>query len=126
MNNELKILLSGLLSFALAVPSGIMQADVGLNRILHNTQWIIGSHVHVSILVGLTMTLFGNLPAATHSNQWGQTIQSETGQYSISGFTDWGYRHGSLTAHRFPCTFPQHCDDSRGGRANWHFQTCEK
>ena len=57
MTNELKFLLGGLLGFALAVPAGIMQADVGLNRILHNTQWIIGPHVHAAILVGLTMTL---------------------------------------------------------------------
>ncbi len=58
MTNELKFLLGGLLGFALAVPAGIMQADIGLNRILHNTQWIIGPHVHVAILVGLTMTLY--------------------------------------------------------------------
>jgi len=58
MTNELKFLLGGLLGFALAVPAGIMQADAGLNRILHNTQWIIGPHVHVAILVGLTMTLY--------------------------------------------------------------------
>jgi len=58
MTNELKFLLGGLTGFALAVPAGIMQADVGLNRILHNTQWVIGPHVHVAILVGLTMTLY--------------------------------------------------------------------
>jgi cytochrome c oxidase subunit 1 len=58
MTNPLKFLLGGLLGFALAVPAGIMQADVGLNRILHNTQWVIGPHVHVAILVGLTMTLY--------------------------------------------------------------------
>ena len=58
MTNPLKFLLGGLLGFALAVPSGIMQADLGLNRILHNTQWIVGPHVHVAILVGLTMTLY--------------------------------------------------------------------
>ena len=58
MSNELKFLLGGLLGFALAVPAGIMQADIGLNRILHNTQWIVGPHVHVAILVGLTMTLY--------------------------------------------------------------------
>ena len=58
MSNELKFLLGGLLGFALAVPAGIMQADVGLNRILHNTQWIVGPHVHVAVLVGLTMTLY--------------------------------------------------------------------
>jgi cytochrome c oxidase subunit 1 len=58
MSNELKFLLGGLLGFALAVPAGIMQADIGLNRILHNTQWIVGPHVHVAVLVGLTMTLY--------------------------------------------------------------------
>lgn len=58
MSNELRFLLGGLLGFALAVPAGIMQADIGLNRILHNTQWIVGPHVHVAILVGLTMTLY--------------------------------------------------------------------
>ena len=58
MTNELKFLLGGLLGFALAVPAGIMQADVGLNRILHNTQWIVGPHVHVAVLVGLSMTLY--------------------------------------------------------------------
>lgn len=58
MTNPLKFLLGGLLGFGLAVPAGIIQADVGLNRILHNTQWIVGPHVHVAILVGLTMTLY--------------------------------------------------------------------
>lgn len=58
MTNPLKFLLGGLLGFALAVPAGIIQADMGLNRILHNTQWIIGPHVHVAILVGLVMTLY--------------------------------------------------------------------
>jgi cytochrome c oxidase subunit 1 len=58
LTNELKFLLGGLLGFGLAVPAGIMQADLGLNRILHNTQWIVGPHVHVAILVGLTMTLY--------------------------------------------------------------------
>lgn len=58
MTNELKFLLGGILGFMLAVPAGIIQADLGMNRVLHNTQWIIGNHVHVAILVGLTMTLY--------------------------------------------------------------------
>ena len=58
MTNELKFLLGGLFGFMLAVACGIIQADLGMNRILHNTQWIIGPHVHVAILVGLTMTLY--------------------------------------------------------------------
>ncbi|HVN57274.1 MAG TPA: cbb3-type cytochrome c oxidase subunit I [Bacteroidales bacterium] len=61
MTNPLKFLLGGLLGFALAVPAGIMQADVGLNRILHNTQWVVGPHVHVAVLIGLTMTLYAAL-----------------------------------------------------------------
>jgi len=28
------------------------------DRILHNTQWVIGTHVHVAILVGLHLTLY--------------------------------------------------------------------
>jgi cytochrome c oxidase subunit 1 len=58
MTNELKFLLGGLTGFGLGVASGILQADVGLNRILHNTQWVVGPHVHVAVLVGLTMTLY--------------------------------------------------------------------
>jgi cytochrome c oxidase subunit 1 len=58
MTMELKYLLAGLMGFGLAVPAGIIQADMGLNRVLHNTQWIIGAHVHVALLVGLYMTLY--------------------------------------------------------------------
>ena len=58
MTNELKFLLGGLTGFGLGVAAGILQADIGLNRILHNTQWVIGPHVHVAVLVGLTMTLY--------------------------------------------------------------------
>lgn len=79
MTNELKFLLGGLLGFALAVPAGIMQADVGLNRILHNTQWVVGPHVHVAILVGLTMTLYSAiyllLPIVTNGAKlWSQKL----------------------------------------------------
>ncbi len=74
MTNPLKFLLGGLLGFALAVPAGIMQADVGLNRILHNTQWVIGPHVHVAVLVGLTMTLYSAIyflfPILTNGAKW--------------------------------------------------------
>jgi len=58
MTMELKYLLGGLLGFGLAVPAAIIQADMGMNRILHNTQWIIGSHVHIALLTGLYMTLY--------------------------------------------------------------------
>jgi cytochrome c oxidase subunit 1 len=58
MTMELKYLLGGLAGFGLAVPAAIIQADMGMNRILHNTQWIMFAHVHIAIIVGLYMTLY--------------------------------------------------------------------
>ncbi len=58
MTPQLKFLLGGILGFSLGVPAGIIQADIGMNRILHNTQWVIGSHAHMQLLVGLGMTLY--------------------------------------------------------------------
>jgi cytochrome c oxidase subunit 1 len=34
---ELKYLLGGLVGFGLAIPAAIIQADMGMNRVLHNT-----------------------------------------------------------------------------------------
>ncbi len=58
MTPALKFLLGGVLGFSLGVPAGIIQADLGMNRILHNTQWVIGAHAHMQLLVGLGMTLY--------------------------------------------------------------------
>jgi cytochrome c oxidase subunit 1 len=58
MTIELKYLLGGLVGFGLAVPAGIIQADMGMNRVLHNTQWISFAHFHMALLVGLYMTLY--------------------------------------------------------------------
>ncbi len=92
MTNELKFLLGGLLGFALAVPAGIMQADVGLNRILHNTQWIVGPHVHVAVLVGLTMTLYAAIyilfPIVTN----GAKLYSQ----KLANFHFWGHLLGGI------------------------------
>ncbi len=92
MSNPLKFLLGGLLGFALAVPAGIMQADLGLNRILHNTQWIVGPHVHVAILVGLTMTLYSAIyflfPILTN----GAKLYSE----KLASFHFWAHLLGGI------------------------------
>ena len=61
MTMELKYLLGGLVGFGLAIPAAIIQADMGMNRILHNTQWIIMAHVHIALIVGLYMTLYSAL-----------------------------------------------------------------
>ncbi len=61
MTPALAYLLGGLIGFGLAVPAAIIQADMGMNRILHNTQWIIMAHVHIALIVGLYMTLYSAL-----------------------------------------------------------------
>jgi len=61
MTMELKYLLGGLVGFGLAVPAGIIQADMGMNRVLHNTQWISFAHFHIALIVGLYMTLYSAL-----------------------------------------------------------------
>lgn len=58
MTPQLKFLLGGIFGFSMGVPAGIIQADLGMNRILHNTQWVIGAHAHMQLLVGLGMTLY--------------------------------------------------------------------
>ncbi len=57
----LAYLLGGLVGFGLAVPAGIIQADMGMNRVLHNTQWISFAHFHMALIVGLYMTLYSAL-----------------------------------------------------------------
>ncbi len=61
MSPELAYLLGGLVGFGLAVPAGIIQADMGMNRVLHNTQWISFAHFHIALIVGLYMTLYSAL-----------------------------------------------------------------
>src|SRR5574337_519465 len=61
MTMPLKFLLGGIVGFGLGVPAGILQADLGMNRVLHNTQWVIGVHAHMQILIGLSCTLFAAL-----------------------------------------------------------------
>lgn len=63
MTIPLKFLLGGMTGFVIGAVAGITQADVGINRILHNTQWVMGPHAHIMMLVGLSMTLFAGLYA---------------------------------------------------------------
>jgi cytochrome c oxidase subunit 1 len=92
MTNPLRFLLGGLLGFGLAVPAGIMQADMGLNRILHNTQWIVGPHVHVAILVGLTMTLYSAIYLLLPKLTNGATLYSQR----LATFHFWSHLLGGI------------------------------
>src|SRR5574337_1847421 len=61
MTMPLKFLLGGIVGFGLGGPAGVLEADLGMNRVLHNTQWVIGVHAHMQILIGLSCTLFAAL-----------------------------------------------------------------
>ena len=58
MTMPLKFMLGGIFGFMLGGFSGLLQANSGLNVIMHNTQWVPGFHIHEMILVGLGNILF--------------------------------------------------------------------
>jgi cytochrome c oxidase subunit 1 len=55
----LKFVLTSIFGFMLGAIAGIIQANHGLNVVLHNTQWVIGMHSHTMLLLGLSSLLFG-------------------------------------------------------------------
>ncbi len=55
----LKFILTSIFGFMLGAIAGIIQANHGLNVVLHNTQWVIGMHSHTMLLLGLSSLLFG-------------------------------------------------------------------
>jgi cytochrome c oxidase subunit 1 len=58
MSMPLKFMLGGIFGFMLGGFSGLLQANYGLNVIMHNTQWVPGFHVHEMLLVGLGNIIF--------------------------------------------------------------------
>lgn len=58
MTMPLKFMLGGIFGFMLGGFSGLLQANSGLNVIMHNTQWVPGFHIHEMILVGLGNVIF--------------------------------------------------------------------
>ena len=54
----LKFVLGSIFGFLIGGMAGLIQANLGLNLIFHNTQWVIGTHAHTMLLTGLGMLLF--------------------------------------------------------------------
>jgi cytochrome c oxidase subunit 1 len=54
----LKFILGSIFGFIMGGTAGLIQANVGLNLVLHNTQWVISTHAHSMLLTGLAMLLF--------------------------------------------------------------------
>jgi len=54
----LKFVLGSIFGFIMGGTAGLIQANVGLNLVLHNTQWVISTHAHTMLLSGLGMLIF--------------------------------------------------------------------
>ncbi len=54
----LLFVLGSILGFIIGGVAGLTQANVGLNVVLHNTQWVIMTHAHTMLLTGLSSLLF--------------------------------------------------------------------
>ncbi|HEY76155.1 MAG TPA: cbb3-type cytochrome c oxidase subunit I [Thermoflexia bacterium] len=50
--------LGSIFGFIIGGAAGLTQANLGLNVILHNTQWVIMTHAHTMLLTGLSSLLF--------------------------------------------------------------------
>jgi len=59
----LKFVLASISGYAVGGLAGIIQANYASNRFFHNTQWVIGIHGHIQLLVGLSLTIFAAIYA---------------------------------------------------------------
>ncbi|MCS7282493.1 MAG: cbb3-type cytochrome c oxidase subunit I, partial [Anaerolineae bacterium] len=58
MTPPLLFILGSIFGFIVGGAAGLIQANVGLNLVLHNTQWVIMTHAHTMLLTGLSTLLF--------------------------------------------------------------------
>jgi heme/copper-type cytochrome/quinol oxidase subunit 1 len=59
----LKWVLVSIMGYGIGGTAGIIQANYAVNRYFHNTQWIVGIHAHVQLLIGLGGTIFAAIYA---------------------------------------------------------------
>lgn len=58
MSAPLKFVLGSMFGFVMGGISGLIQANVGLNMIFHNTQWVVALHAHTFLITGVGTMLF--------------------------------------------------------------------
>ena len=58
MSAPLKFVLGSMFGFVMGGIAGLIQANVGLNMIFHNTQWVVALHAHTFLLTGVGSMLF--------------------------------------------------------------------
>jgi cytochrome c oxidase subunit 1 len=59
----LKFALGSMFGFVMGGAAGLVQANVGLNVVFHNTQWVVALHAHTFLLTGVGTMLFSVLYA---------------------------------------------------------------
>jgi cytochrome c oxidase subunit I len=58
MTPALRFILGSIFGFIMGGVAGLIQANVGLNVVFHNTQWVVSLHAHTFLLTGLGCLLF--------------------------------------------------------------------
>ncbi len=58
MSPALKFVLGSIFGFIMGGAAGLVQANVGINVVFHNTQWVVALHAHTMLLTGLAMLIF--------------------------------------------------------------------
>jgi cytochrome c oxidase subunit 1 len=63
MTPALQFALGSMFGFIMGGVAGLIQANVGLNMVFHNTQWVVALHAHTFLLTGVGTMLFSVLYA---------------------------------------------------------------
>ena len=63
MTPPLKFVLASIFGFGMGGSAGLIQANVGLNVVFHNTQWVIALHAHTFLLTAVSTLIFAVLYA---------------------------------------------------------------
>lgn len=58
LSPPLKFVLGSMFGFVMGGIAGLIQANVGLNVVFHNTQWVVALHAHTFLITGVGMMLF--------------------------------------------------------------------
>jgi cytochrome c oxidase subunit I len=63
MTPALKFALGSMFGFMMGGVAGLIQANMGLNVVFHNTQWVVALHAHTFLITGVGTMLFAVLYA---------------------------------------------------------------
>ena len=63
MSPALKFVMGSMFGFIMGGAAGLLQANLALNLVFHNTQWVVALHAHTFLLTGVGTMLFSVLYA---------------------------------------------------------------